>query len=58
MLGPSHLLGFAGTTQMILFELGTLDAYDMILLPVFLYIPKIISFDFQVILRTSISAEK
>jgi hypothetical protein len=32
MLGPSHLPSFTGTTQMILLELDTLDAYDMLLL--------------------------
>ena len=32
MLGSSHLSSFAGTTQMILLELGALDAYDMFLL--------------------------
>ena len=39
MLGPSHLPGFTGTTQMILFELDALDAYDMLLLRESLQVP-------------------
>ena len=32
MLGPSHLSGFTGTTQMILLELDAFDTHDMLLL--------------------------
>ena len=32
MLGPTYLTGFTGTTQMILLELDTFDAHDMLLL--------------------------
>ena len=32
MIGPSHLSGFTGTTQMILLELDAFDAHDMLLL--------------------------